>query len=362
VTTTMAVLEQLVSQAFRDRASDIHLTGEYFYYRVHGELVEYDSPFDAEGLQVELKKVPEWRDFPEKMAATGSFDSSATIAGCRVRANFSNTQNGLSVVFRLVPDQVASLIDLDVPPAVVEMVKAPNGLVLATGEFGSGKTTLLASLIDYWNNTHKGHILCLEEPTEYLHRPVKSRISQREIPTHAPTWADGIKAARRSDPDVLLVGELRDSEAVSAAMAAASSGILVLATLHAGSAEQAITALLAMTGDERRALVRTQLGQCLRGVVTQQLLPRADGAGRVAAREILLGTDPVRAQILGGEDMAKHIPGSIESGRQVGMQRMDDDLARLAAAGVITDEVATGHSLKPGQLLIDIQRLRERAA
>jgi twitching motility protein PilT len=350
-------LAVLAREALSERASDIHLdsTGEA-YLRINGSLVDFPSGLDEASIREVINET--WPDALTAMEATGSIDRSATLGGIRVRANVSKTSTGLSIVMRLIPDEAPTLASMDVPDSIRAMMDAPSGIVLITGEFGSGKTTMASSLIDDRNQTHASHILCLEEPTEFLHRPKKSRITQREIPTHASTWADGIYAARRCDPDILFVGELRDANAVQAAMAAASSGILVLATLHAGSTVQALTALLGMVGSDQRSQVQTQIGQALRGVITQQLLPSnpavAGLPGRIAAREVLVGTDTVRGQIVEGN--YKHIDHTIEGGRREGMWMMSTDLQQLVLSGAVTLDTACAHTSTPDKLREAVKR------
>jgi twitching motility protein PilT len=266
----------------------------------------------------------------------------------RFRVNAYMQRGSVSAAFRLVPGNVPALEDLGVPSVLREFTRKPRGFVLVTGPTGSGKSTTLAAMIDMINRERQDHILTIEDPIEFLHRHKRSIVNQREIGSDADDFALGLRAALRQDPDVILVGEMRDRETISTALTAAETGHLVFATLHTQSTAQTVDRIIDVFPPEQQGQVRTQLSVALQGVVTQQLLPAADGRGRVVACEVLIPNPAVRNLIR--EAKTHQIYSAIQTSGGIGMQTMDADLVRLVRSGRITSELAEQRASVPEEL------------
>jgi twitching motility protein PilT len=254
----------------------------------------------------------------------------------------------IGAAFRLIPAEIKTLEQLGLPAAVHEFVKVPRGFVLVTGPTGSGKSTSLAAMVDEINSTRKEHILTIEDPIEFLHRHKSCIVNQREIGNDAQSFALGLKAALRQDPDVILVGEMRDLETISTALTAAETGHLVFATLHTQDTAQTIDRIIDVFPPHQQQQVRVQLSVALQGIVTQQLLPTADGSGRVACCEVLSLTPAVRNLIREGKTHQIH--SVLQTSAAKGMQSMDAALATLVRSGKITRELAEQRSSTPEEL------------
>jgi twitching motility protein PilT len=266
----------------------------------------------------------------------------------RFRVNCYMQRGSVSAAFRLVPQGVPSLDDLGVPAVLREFTRKPRGFVLVTGPTGSGKSTTLAAMIDVINRERQDHILTIEDPIEFLHQHKRSIVNQREVGSDAENFALGLRAALRQDPDVILVGEMRDMETISTALTAAETGHLVFATLHTQSTAQTVDRIIDVFPPEQQQQVRTQLSVALQGIVTQQLLPTADGQGRVVACEVLVPNPAVRNLIR--EAKTHQIYSAIQTAGAIGMQTMDADLVRLVRAGRISTELAEQRASVPDEL------------
>ena len=266
----------------------------------------------------------------------------------RFRINCYFQRNAMSAAFRLIPSDIKSIEELGLPRVLHEFVNKPRGLVLVTGPTGSGKSTSLAAVINEINEARHDHILTIEDQIEFLHRHKNCIVNQREIGTDAPSFALGLKAALRQDPDVILVGEMRDLETISTALTAAETGHLVFGTLHTQDTSSTIDRVIDVFPADQQEQVRVQLSMALQGVVTQQLLPRADGSGRVCVCEVMVPTPAIRNLIR--EAKTHQIYSVLQTGGQHGMQTMDAALADLVRAGVIAKAVAEQRSSSPGEL------------
>lgn len=321
--------------AQKKQASDIHLSaGDLPALRVDGEIVRWGNTVLVKGEldQWAAALVPE--DRREKLKLQGAIDFAHTFPQSgRYRINLFRRAGSVGMVLRPVPERIPAPEELAVPEICLQMVEKRQGLILATGAAGSGKSTTLAALIGYLNQHRGCHIVTLEDPVEYIHPQGKSLISQREIGTDCPSFAAGLRAALRQDPDVILVGELRDLETISTAMTAAETGHLILGTLHTNDTVQAIDRIIDVFDGQRQRQIRAQFAAVLVGVVAQRLIPRADKSGRVAAFEILLGQPAVQNLIREGK--AHQIPTLLQTGGKQGMQSMEQSVQALMKAGVI---------------------------
>jgi twitching motility protein PilT len=266
----------------------------------------------------------------------------------RFRVNCFFQRGTVSAAFRLIPHGTPTLEELKVPQVLRELTEKPRGFILVTGPTGSGKSTTLAAMIDVINTERHDHILTIEDPIEFLHQHKSSIVNQREIGADAPDIAHALRAALREDPDVILVGEMRDKETIATALTAAETGHLVFATLHTQSTAQTVDRIIDVFPAEQQAQVRTQLSIALHGVVTQQLLPTSDGVGRVVASEVLIPTPAIRNLIREGK--THQIYAALQTSGAVGMQTMDADLARLCRDGTITRSMAEGRASVPEEL------------
>jgi twitching motility protein PilT len=330
---------ELIRQAAEKKASDIHLVcGEPPIFRIAGKLVRQNQ-FDrlerrqAEQLAVELAadKLNELRD-------VGEVDTSATIAGVRVRINLFRQQNGTSSAIRLLADHIPDLSSLGLPPKVDELCELRQGFILVTGETGSGKSTTLAAIIDRINHTRAEHVLTLEDPIEYQYTADQCLFNQREIGRDTTNFAAALRAALREDPDIILVGELRDRETIETALTAAETGHLVLATLHTGSAADTIDRIVDVFPEERQQQIRMQLSMTLRAVLSQQLLPDKLKGGRVCACELMVVNAAIRNLIREGK--TPQINNAIATASADGCMTMDAALLRLLKNGRITEQEA----------------------
>ena len=324
----MDILE-LLSFAKKEGASDIHLSsGEPPTIRIHGDIRKIDSPpLNREDVHKVLYDI--LRDHQRKVyEEQHELDFAIAWANIgRFRVNAFMQNRGESIVFRTIPTDIPTLEQLGMPKILSDLTEKDKGLVLVTGPTGCGKSTTLAAMIDLINRRDKCHILTVEDPIEFVHESKKSLINQRELGVHTHSFANALKAALREDPDVILVGEMRDLETISLALTAAETGHLVFGTLHTSSAPKTVTRIVDVFPPEQQEQVRTMFSESLQAVLTQQLLKRKDGKGRVAALEIMVGTAAVRNLIR--ENKIAQILSSLQTGRQYGMQTMDQALVEL---------------------------------
>lgn len=329
------MLETLLRNAHQLQASDVHLSaGMPPMVRVCGELQSIEpSALGNAPIRAMIDSVlPESqrRQFSEGAACDFAF----SIDGLgRYRANAYRQQRGVALALRPIPDAVPSLEAIRAPDILKSLAAHDHGLVLVVGPTGSGKSTTLAAMVDYVNRTAAKHVLTIEDPVEFIYAPQRSLITQREVGRDTPSFADALKSALREDPDVILLGEMRDLETIRLALTAAETGHLVLATLHTATAAQAVERVVDVFPGSERDLARTLLADVLRAVVAQELLPRKDGQGRVAAHEVLVGTPAVRNLIR--EQKSAQLVSAMQTGQQQGMQTMTQSLEQLARAGVI---------------------------
>jgi twitching motility protein PilT len=318
------------------RATDLHITvGLPPMVRINGALGRMSdlaalTPADTTALAEKLLTPKQLEAFEH----SGSIDFSRSLPGTsRLRVNVYRQRSSVAMAIRLIPMGVPSLADLGVPAVVMEMARKPHGLILVTGPTGSGKSSTQAGIIGQLNRERALHIITLEDPIEYLHQHGACMINQREIGDDTQSFASGLRSALREDPDVILVGEMRDLETTQIAISAAETGHLVLATLHTPSASQTVDRIIDIFPPHQQAQVRVQLAASIQGVIAQRLLPRSDGTGRVAAFEILIATSAVRNLIREGKTY--QLPSTIQTGGRVGMVTMEGSLKSLFRQGII---------------------------
>ncbi len=341
----------MLMEVVRRGASDLHLAaGAPPMLRVRGGLVPLDgAPRLTPNHTREIIYSILNNSQRQRLETEWQIDFSYSIPGsARFRVNAYMQRGALGAAFRLVPNKTVPIEELGLPPVVHSFAKKPRGLVLVTGPTGSGKSTTLASLIDEINETRHEHILTIEDPIEFMHSHKRCIVNQRELGVDAPTFALALKAALRQDPDVILVGEMRDMETIATALTAAETGHLVFATLHTQDAPQTIDRIIDVFPANQQGQVRMQLSVGLQGVVTQTLIPTADGQGRCVASEILIPTPGVRNLIR--EHKTHQIYSLIQTGAAHGMQTMDMSLATLVRAHKISMATAESRSSNPTEL------------
>ncbi len=333
-----------------DKASDVHLTpGFPPAVRIRGRIEPLDhDPLTAQDTRDLVYSILN-DDQRKRFENQQQLDFAYAIPNvARFRVNCYFQRGSISAAFRHIPSEIEDLESLGLPNVLTEFARKPRGFVLFTGPTGSGKSTSLASMVDLINGEREEHILTIEDPIEFLHQHRKCIVNQREIGADAPDFSLALKAALRQDPDVILVGEMRDLETISTALTAAETGHLVFATLHTQSTAQTVDRIIDVFPPHQQHQVRMQLSIALQGIVTQQLLPTADGSGRAVACEVLVPTPAIRNLIREGK--THQIYSAVQTSGAVGMQTMDADLARLVRSGTITHELALRRAAIPDEL------------
>lgn len=332
----MAKIDALFKIMQKQGASDLHIsTGSPPIFRLHGEMVRHGSPsLNNDQVKTLLYEILDKQQI-ESFEETRDLDFAYEVPGvARFRGNLFDSYRGVGAVFRIIPSKILSADELKLPDGVRRMTQYKKGLVLVTGPTGSGKSTTLAAMIDLINSTRKEHILTLEDPLEFIHENKQSLVNQRQIGTHSRSFSSALKAALREDPDIILVGELRDLETIELAMSAAETGHLVFGTLHTNSAPKTIDRIIDVFPTDAQEQIRAMLGESLKGVVCQQLCKTADGKGRVAAMEIMIGNSAIANLVREGKTF--QINSVIQTARNEGMQAMDSHLMELLDAKRIT--------------------------
>jgi len=343
----MARIDAILSLVKEQGASDLHMSaGSPPIVRINGEMmsVPYErlTPEISELLLFEIMD-PQIR---ARYDADKDVDFSYEIPGVvRVRCNIYEQSRGVAGAFRILPNSVPTFEQLGLPDSVTRLAELQRGLVIVTGPPGTGKSSTLAALVNHINRTQKKHILTLEDPIEYRHENQQSLVTQREIGRNTPSFVQGLHGALREDPDVIMVGELRDAETMALALTAAATGQLVFSTLHTMSAAQTVDRVLDSFEGERQAQVRLMMSESLKAVLAQRLIRRKDGTGRVLALEILVSTQPVQALIR--EKKTFQLASVIQIGRKDGMQAMDESILNLVRTGAIAADDAASHLSNP---------------
>jgi twitching motility protein PilT len=336
----MAAIDSYLNEILDRKGSDLHfIAGDPARIRLYGDLMtlrpERLEPSFVKDALYEIMPKPALDRFEDKDGA----DFAYTLAErARFRVNVMRQLNGMGAVFRAIPSKAFTMDELKLPESVRMMARANQGLILVTGKTGSGKSTTLAAMIDDINTRVKGHILTIEDPIEFVHQRKSCLISQREIGVHSQSFAQALHSALREDPDVILVGELRDLETMSIAVTAAEMGILVMGTLHTNGAAQTVDRMVNVFPADKQSHVRTMLSTSLRGVVSQQLLQRADKQGRVAALEILVNT-PAAANLI-RQGKLDQLENTMQAGGAFGMRTMDTAIQQLLDSRQITGKEA----------------------
>ena len=346
----MAKIDAFFDLMFKEKASDLHLSsGNPPILRINGEMhrVEY-PPLESESLKKMLYEItPEYK--VKLFEETGDVDFGYEIPGMsRFHANFFNQKNGVSAVFRQIPSRVLSFEDFEksdapLPGVLKKLAMLHKGLVVVTGPTGSGKSTTLAAMVDYANKNRKDHIITVEDPIEFVHESKNSLVNHREVGIHTKSFAAALRGALREDPDIILVGELRDLETIELALTAASTGHLVFGTLHTPSAAKTVDRIIDVFPADQQNKIRATLSEALRGIVAQNLFKRIDKKGRVAALEILVFTTAISNLVR--ENKTHQIPGMIQIGKKLGNQPLDDAIMEHLRMKRVSPEEAFDKSL-----------------
>lgn len=335
-------ISDLLVFSVKNKASDLHLSaGEPPMIRVHGDIRKINVPVmehsEVHDMMYDIMNDGQRKSYEETLECDFSFEIPDLA---RFRVNAFNQNRGAGAVFRTIPSKILSLEQLACPPIFKDIADTPRGIVLVTGPTGSGKSTTLAAMVDYVNENEFGHILTVEDPIEFVHQSKKCLINQREVGPHTLSFANALRAALREDPDVILVGEMRDLETIRLALTAAETGHLVFGTLHTSSAAKTVDRIVDVFPAAEKEMVRSMLSESLRAVISQTLCKTKDGQGRMAAHEIMIGTPAIRNLIR--ENKVAQMYSSIQTGSNVGMQTLDQCLQDLVKRNAISVAEARG--------------------
>ncbi|HEX5581114.1 MAG TPA: PilT/PilU family type 4a pilus ATPase [Gemmatimonadaceae bacterium] len=354
-------MEKIIKAAVDRGASDLHIkAGDVFRARIDGRLVALTrQALTPEQTRAIALRLIQSEDARREIDSLCDYDCSWGATGIgRFRVNILRQRSSFMIVMRVIPFEVPTFEKLRMPPALGRIAQAERGMVLVTGVTGSGKSSTMAALVHHINSHQNKHVVTLENPIEFLHRDLQSSITQREIGVDTESFAVGLRAALRQDPDVIMIGEMRDAETIDTAMKAAETGHLLISTLHTPDAQTTITRILAMFPPEEQDIVRIRLSESLSAVVSQRLLPRADGEGRVVAAEVMIATPTIR-DLIRDPNRVSEIPDYIADGReQYGMQTFDQHLSELVQNGEITFEVALAAATRPSDFELHYRTLR----
>ncbi len=333
-------ITELLAFVVKNKASDLHLSsGLPPMIRVHGDIRRINLPplehKDVHAMVYDIMNDGQRKVYEENM----DIDFSFAVPGlARFRVNAYVQNRGAAAVFRTIPSKVLTLEQLNAPKIFAEIARTPRGVVLVTGPTGSGKSTTLAAMVDDINENDYGHILTVEDPIEFVHESKKCLVNQREVGPHVKSFSQALKSALREDPDVILVGEMRDLETIGLALSAAETGHLVFGTLHTSSAAKTVDRIVDVFPAAEKEMVRAMLSESLRAVISQTLLKTKDGSGRVAAHEIMIGTPAIRNLIR--ENKIAQMYSAIQTGQQFGMQTLDQNLQDLVKRGIVSSAEA----------------------
>ncbi|HMC55661.1 MAG: type IV pili twitching motility protein PilT [Gemmatimonadetes bacterium] len=358
-------MERIIKAAVDRGASDLHIkAGDVFRARIHGKLVPLTkqtlTPEQTRTIALHLMQN---EDDKARLDSLTDYDCSWSAAGVgRFRVNILRQRSSFMIVMRVIPFDIPTFESLRLPPVMERVGQAERGMILVTGVTGSGKSSSMAAMVNYINRHENRHILTLENPIEFLHTDIQSAITQREIGSDTIDFKMGLRAALRQDPDVIMIGEMRDAETVDTAIKAAETGHLLISTLHTPDAQSTILRIMAMFPPEEQEVVRIRLSESLHSVISQRLLPRADGKGRAVAAEVLLVTPAVRDMIADGKRIGE-IRDYIADGRdQYGMQTFDQHLADLVQSGEVTFDTAMAAATNPSDFELKMRMFRRVAS
>ena len=345
----LEIVDNLIRDARAKKASDIHISeGMPVWYRINGRLAHAESNLSSDQIREVLLSMLTDRQKEEFYQGHDVDFSWQTTDGCRQRVNIFCQQKKIAATIRILNQSIPTLEQLKIPTVLYDMAKEPRGIILVTGPTGSGKSTTLAAVIEHMNQMYDRHIITIEDPIEYVYECKKSLIHQREIGQDVTNFAAALRSALREDPDVILVGEMRDYETISAALLAAETGHLVLSTLHTTGAAQTVERIIDACPTEGQNQVRIQLAGTLKGIISQCLIPCGGGMTRVAATEVLTGTDAILNLVREGK--THQMPAMMQSSAARGMHTLNMDLSRLMQQGYITKEEAMMYTNNKAEL------------